>query len=114
MQIMVRGQNVPVSDALATHCVDRARRAFRQFRSRISGVHFVFVSLGGTRLGVSRACRVTVDLSGGGHVRYEARAEDYYQAALHTIAGTVRHVQRALQRRRSHVPDRVSMPRPAA
>jgi hypothetical protein len=82
--------------------------------SRISHAEFVFVDLNGTKRGLGHACRVTVDLLGGGQVRYEARAADYYKAASQAIVGTARHVQRALGRRRSSVEAGPSVTPPAA
>ncbi len=114
MQIVSRGQNVAVSDALNAHCVDRARRALRPFSSRISQVQFVFVDLNGTKRGLGHACRVTVVLSGGGQIRYEARAADYYQSASQAIVGTARHIQRVLERRRGHAAASASTTPPAA
>jgi ribosome-associated translation inhibitor RaiA len=101
MQIVSRGQNVQVSNNLIAHCLERARRAFRPFSARVSLVKLVFVELSGSRRGLGRACRVTVQLVGGGQVHYEGRAEDFYQCASQAIMGTTRHIQRALERRRS-------------
>ena len=114
MQIDIRGQNVLVSDALVTHCVERAGRAFRPFSSRITRVQFVFVDLNGPKRGLGQACRATVDLLGGGQVRYECRAEDYYRSFSQAVAALARQVQRALARRRGHAPARTSAPPPAA
>lgn len=114
MQIIIRGQNVPVSDALVAHCIERVSRGFRPFSSRISRVQFVFVDLNGPKHGLGHACRATVDLTAGGHVRYEGRAADFYQAVAQTIAGIARPIQRALVRRRSHAFDRPSSAPPAA
>jgi ribosome-associated translation inhibitor RaiA len=114
MQIIIRGQNVPVSETLARHCIDRVQRAFRPSSLRIARVHIVFVGLSAARQGLGHACRVTVDLRNGGHVRYESRAEDYYQCALQTITGAARHVQRALERRRIRAADRPNTMPPAA
>jgi ribosomal subunit interface protein len=114
VQIVSRGQNVEVSDALVAHCLERATRALRPFSSHISRVQFVFVDLGGIRQGTGHACRVTVELSGGGRVRYEGRAEDYYHAASLSIVGVSRHIQRALERRRVFAAARASTPPPAA
>jgi ribosomal subunit interface protein len=114
VQIIIRGQNVPVSDALVAHCIERVSRGFRPFSSRISRVQFVLVDLNGPKHGVGHACRATVDLSHGGHVRYEGRAADFYQALSQTVAGIARPIQRALVRRRSHAVDRSSTARPAA
>ena len=100
MQIDIRGQNVSVSEGLVAHCVARANRAFRPFSSRIARVQFVFVDLNGPKRGLGQACRATVDLLGGGHVRYECRAEDYYRSSSQTVEGMTRHIQRALVRRR--------------
>jgi len=47
MQIDIRGQNVPVSGALAAHCLERLDRALRPYSSRIACVEVVFVD--GTR-----------------------------------------------------------------
>lgn len=100
MQIDSRGQNVQVSDNLIAYCLERARRALRPFSSRVSRVKLVFVELSGCRRGLGRACRVTVELVGGGQVHYEGRAEDFYQCASQAIMGTTRHLQRVLERRR--------------
>ena len=101
MQIVSRGQNLQVSDTLSAHCSERARRALRPFRLHIARVQLVFAELSGNRRGLGRACRVTVQLVGGGQVHYEGRAEDFYQCASQAIIGTARHIQRALERRRS-------------
>jgi hypothetical protein len=81
--------------------------------SHISHAEFVFVDLG-TKRGLGHACRVTVDLLGGGQVRYEARAGDHYKSAAQAIVGTARHIQRALERRRGYVDAGPSAPPPAA
>jgi ribosome-associated translation inhibitor RaiA len=114
MEIVSRGQNVPVSDALNAHCVERAQRALRPFSSRIPRVKFVFVDLNGPKGGPGNACRVTIDLVGGAQVRYESRGADYYQCGSHAIMGAARHIQRVLQRRRSHAATGDSTPPPAA
>jgi ribosomal subunit interface protein len=114
VQIIIRGQNVPVSEALVAHSVERVSRAFRPFSSRIARVQFVFVDLNGPKHGLGHACRATVDLLGGGHVRYEGRAGDFYHSVSQTVAGMARHVQRALARRRSHVMERPNSAPPAA
>jgi ribosome-associated translation inhibitor RaiA len=111
---MIRGQNVPVSDALNAHCVDCAHRALRPYSSRISQVQFVFVDLNGPKRGLGQACRVAIDLVGGGQVRYESRGADYYQSAARAIVGTARNVQRVLQGRRSHAGAADSTTPPAA
>ena len=100
MQIDIRGQNVPVSDALVAHCLDRLHRALRPFGSRISRVQIVFVHLNGPRKGQGQACRLTVHLWAGSPVRFETRSEDYYQSASDAIGGIVRSIQRVLVRRR--------------
>lgn len=114
MQIVIRGQNVPVSEALVAHCTERAQRGLRPFSSHISRVQFVFVDLNGTKPGLGHACRATVELSSGGQVRYEGRAGDYYQAGSQAIAGMARSLQRALERRRVHLDDRVGITTPPA
>ena len=114
MQIVIRGQNVPVSEALIAHGVERVTRAFRPFSSHISRVELVFVDLNGPKQGLGQACRATVDLLGGGHVRYEGRAANYYQALSQTVAGMARHIQRKLVRRRGHVVEGPSTTPPAA
>ena len=112
MQIVSRGQNVQVSESLVAHCSERARRGLRPFSSRISRVQLVFAELSGNRRGLGRACRVTVQLVGGGQVHYEGRAEDFYQCASQAITGMARYIQRALERRRSFADGSVS-PTPA-
>ncbi|HET8940250.1 MAG TPA: HPF/RaiA family ribosome-associated protein [Polyangiales bacterium] len=102
MQIVSRGQNVAVSDGLVAHCVGRARRALRPFRSRIAHVQLVFRDLALKGQGLGRSCRVTVELVGGGQVRYEGRADDHYQSASEALVGTARYIQRKLERRRGH------------
>jgi ribosome-associated translation inhibitor RaiA len=114
VQIFIRGQNVPVSDALNAHCGVCAHRALRPFSSRISQVQFVFVDLNGAKPGLGHACRVAIDLVGGGQVRYESRGPDYYHSASRAIVGAARNVQRVLQRRRSHAAVGDSTPLPAA
>ncbi|HET8936843.1 MAG TPA: HPF/RaiA family ribosome-associated protein [Polyangiales bacterium] len=103
MQIVSRGQNVELSDALTAHCEERAQRGLRPFSSRITRVQFVFVDLNRTRQGLGRACRVSVTLLGGGEVHYEGRAQDYYHAAGQALAGAARNVHRTLERRRGYV-----------
>jgi ribosomal subunit interface protein len=102
MQIGIRFQNAPVSDALVAHCQERARRELRPFSARISRVQLVLADLNGLKQGGGHACRATVDILGGVRVRYEGRADDYYQAVSKTTAGLAHHVQRALERRRRH------------
>ena len=114
MEIVIRGQNVAVSDALLEHCLTRAGRAFRPFSSHIARVQLVFVDLNGPKRGLGYACRATVDLSGGGHVRYEGRAVDYYRSISQAVAGLARQIQRALMRRRTRAVERASTLPPAA
>lgn len=114
MEIVCRGQNVPVSEALVAHCLHRSHTALRPYRSRVARVQFVFVDLNGTRQGLGRACRVTAELLGGGLVRYEGRADDCYRAASQAISGSARHIQRALDRRRDFSPPSPGTTPPAA
>jgi ribosomal subunit interface protein len=113
MEIVIRGQNVEISEALVAHCVERASRAFRPFSSRISRVQLVFVDLNGPKRGLGQACRATVEFTGGGHVRYESRAEDYYRSISQAVAGMARHIQRVLGRRRTRAVERTSTLAPA-
>lgn len=113
MQIVVRCQNAPISDTLVAHGVERASRELRPFSARILRVELVLADLSGLKQGGGHACRATVDIRGGGRVRYEGRADDFYHAISKTTAGLAHHVQRALERRRDHHSDQPPMP-PAA
>jgi ribosomal subunit interface protein len=102
VRIDIRCQNAPVSNALAAHGLERARRELRPFSVRISRVQLVLADLNGLKQGSGHVCRATVDILGGARVRYEARADDYYQAVSQTTAGLAHQVQRVLERRRGH------------
>ncbi len=109
MQIDIRGQNVAISGFLAAHCVERFQRALRPFSSHVSRVQLVFVDLNGPKKGQGQACRLTVQLSSGSPIRFESRAEDYYQSASEAIDGVVRRIRRRLERLRDL---RVGAPHP--
>jgi ribosome-associated translation inhibitor RaiA len=114
MQIDIRGQNVPLSGALAAHCIDRLDRALRRVSSRIACVHVVLVDIGGPKTLNAKACRTTVDFVNGGRVRFESRTDSYYLSASQSISGAVRRVQRELERRRTTGPEQPMAPQPAA
>jgi ribosome-associated translation inhibitor RaiA len=101
VQIDIRGQNVPLSGALAAHCVDRLDRALRRVSSRIACVHVVLLDVSGPKTLDAKACRTTVDFVNGGRVRFESRTDSYYLSASQSISGAVRRVQRELERRRT-------------
>jgi len=90
MELIVRGQNVPISAALEAHSRERIERAVRLFEPRIERVVLVFVDLDGPRKGLGQACKAFVALASGDTLVQESRDRDFYTALSH-VAHRVRH-----------------------
>lgn len=106
MNIVIRSQGVPISEALHTHCRERVERVLRAFESQVARVELVLVDQNGPRKALGQACRVWVELRSGERVRFESSARNYYDAAGQAALGAGRHVTRLIERRRSHSHER--------
>ena len=82
MKLTIRGRNVKVSDMLADHTRARIGRSLRRFDGLVDHVELVFEDLNGPRGGERHAaCRVIVELRGGGIAGAQARERHVYAAA---------------------------------
>jgi ribosomal subunit interface protein len=106
VNIVIRSQGVPISQALHAHCRERVERVLRPFAPQVAEVGLVLVDLNGPRRSPAQTCRLSVELTSGDRVRFASSARDYYQAAGRAATGAGRHVTRLIQRRRMHVHER--------
>lgn len=107
MEVVIRSQNVPISQALEEHCHERVVRALQPFREHVRRVDVVLVDLNGPKHGPAQACRVFVDLRRGGTVMFASAADTFYHSASTSAAGAARHLSRVLERARTRTLARV-------
>jgi len=103
VNVIIRSQRVPISQALEEHCRARIARAVQPFVEQLERVELVFVDLNGPRNAPAQSCRVFVVLSGGARVMFESSQRDFYLAASRATLGAGRHLARVIARSRERM-----------
>jgi len=113
MTIETRQTNLPFSDALREHVSQRLSSALHRFSTRIGRARVWVSDLNGPRHGeFDKVCRIVAEVSPGGQIVAEARADDPYAAVSQAAARLHGEVRRVIDRRNRRRDRRFESPTP--
>lgn len=108
MQLRVHGQNIEMTEAIASHVQNRFHEALDRHERRVDDVMIRLEDVNGPRGGVDMKCQATIHLRPRGTVVIQDIREDLY-AAISVAADRAKHVvSRKLGQRRDHLHRRTS------
>lgn len=101
MKIEVRASNVPISEPLALHIVQRLKFALRRYASRVEHVVVRLVDLNGPKGGPDKRCTLSAQLSSPGERLLAAAIDaDAYVAVSQAAARLDARASRVIRRAR--------------
>lgn len=98
MNLVVRGVNLPLTDAVVGHVESRLGAALGRFARRVRAVTVRVMDINGPRGGTDKRVEVEVDLEGTGAVRVAQADADVYNAVTRVSHRVKRTVSRSLER----------------